>query len=272
MPNRKTLFVLIVCFGIVTSVYLLTKNSKNIPTLIKNTVGVSTNPYINLDKNANSDWKKILVDIDPNKNVTTILAGSNSNGSDETTLTAQMSRDFLSQYLLAVKNGNLTSEEVNKIAENTLAMSDYTVIAGAKYIAANLHTTTKSDSYTLQTYKTAVNQILKDNSSQIKENPISIFQDALYSASETKMAKLDPIILINKRFIADFLALETPQKAVGVHLALLNASSAVLADLEAMRVIFTDPIRSLAAVNQYNKDMVTLKTAVENIGVFFFKN
>jgi hypothetical protein len=272
MPSNKTLFVLIICFGIVTSVYLLARNSKSVPFLTQNTNSISTNPYINLSENINSDWQKILVNVDSSKSTTTILTMDNSSLLDETTLTAQMSRDFLSQYLLAIKKGSVTPEESAKIAEITLSTPGYTNLVGVKYVSTNLHVTTKSDSFSLQIYKNAVNQVLKDKSSQLKEDPASIFQDAINSASENKLKKLDPIILLNKGFLNDLLNIEVPQKAVGVHLALLNASSNILSDLEAMRVVFTDPVRSLSAIGQYNRHRLDLKIALENINKFFLQN
>jgi len=271
MPSNKTIVTLIICFGVVASVYLLTKNPTNIPFSLQNKNTISANPYINLDKNTNNDWKNILVNIDSSKNPTAILTNEDPDVFEETTLTAQISRDFLSQYLSSIKNGVVTKEESVQIAKNTLSMPGYTT-TGAKYIATNLNITTKSNINTLQTYENAVNLILKNSSSQIKENPLIIFRDALNSASDSKMAKLDPIILLNKSLLTDLLSVKVPEKAVVVHLSLLNTSSNILSDLEALRVVFTDPVRSLTAVSQYPGHELDLKTAIENLNIFFIQN
>ena len=63
MPSNKILFILIICFGIVVSVYLFSRNSNNSKFLTQGIDGVSTNPYINIEENTNSDWKKILINM-----------------------------------------------------------------------------------------------------------------------------------------------------------------------------------------------------------------
>src|SRR3989344_2665539 len=272
MPSNKILFMLIICFGIVVSVYLFSRNPDNSKFLTQGIDGVSTNPYINVDENTNNDWKKILINMDSSKNTTTILTNNDLDMFDDTTLTGQMSRDFLSQYLSAVKKGEVTGEESIKIAENTLSIPGYTKIGGAKYIASNLHVTTETDRNSMQVYEDKINLILQNRSSQIKENPLAIFQEAITRASETRLAKLDPIILQNRGLLSDLLLVEVPKNAVVVHLALLNAFSNILSDLEAIRVVFTDPVRSLTAVSQYQLDESSLKTALNNINSFFARN
>ena len=272
MPSNKILFMLIICFGIVVSVYLFSRNPDNSKFLTQGIDGVSTNPYINVDENTNNDWKKILISMDSSKNATTILTNNDPSVFDDTTLTGQMSRDLLSQYLSAVRGGEFTKEESIKIAENTLSIPGYTKTGGAKYIASNLHVTAETDRDSMQAYEDKINLILQNRSSKVKENPLAIFQDAITRANETKLAKLDPIILQNKGLLNDLLLVEVPKSAVGVHLALLNAFSNILSDLEAIRVVFTDPVRSLVAVNQYQLDESSLKIALNNINSFFTKN
>ncbi len=106
----------------------------------------------------------------------------------------------------------------------------------------------------------------------MKGEPTSIFKDAINSASEIKLAKLDPIIFLNKSFLMDLLNMNVPEKAVKVHLALMNASSNLLSDLEGMRVVFVDPVRSLTAAGQYQKHLLDLKTSLDNLYVFFAQN
>ena len=262
---------MILCVGVVTSVFLFSRN-KSAGTNTENTANITPKSYRNIDENTNKDWKNILVNVDTSESATTILTNDDENSFNETTLTAQMSRDFLSQYLLAIKNGPLTTEDSDAIARNTLSIEGYTNISGAKYLATNLHITTKSDQVTLQKYEDTVNKMLKIRSLEVKEDPTTIFQDSINSASEVRLAKLDPIILSNKGFLTDLLSVEVPEKAVTVHLALLNASSNILSDLEGMRLVFVDPVRSLTAVGQYNNHISDLKTAVENIAGFFAQN
>ena len=267
MPNNKTLFTLIICFGIVTSIYLFTRKPEN-TSETQNATGVIPNSYINLDGNINGDWQKILINIDSSKSTTTILTNSDPAVFDETSLTAQMSRDFLSQYLVATKNGPISSEEAAKIAESTLLIPEYTKGVRVKYIPNNLHIINNTNTNTVEVYGTAINKNLREKSSQVKETPMKIFNDAITSANESKLVRLDPIIFLNKSLLTDLLTMYVPVSAVSVHLALVNVTSSLLSDLEAMRRVFTDPVSGMTGVSQYQKDTILLKTALENLDLY----
>lgn len=272
MPSRKILFVLIISFGIVTSTYLFSKTSNKSFFLTQKTNKISANSYIKIDKNENSNWEKILTTIDSSKNTTTILTNDNIDTFEETTLTAQMSRDFLSQYLLSIKNGSLTTEQLSQIITNVLSVPQYTTTVGPKYVALNLNITLKSGSNIDLIYKNRLNSILKERSLQIKDDPMVILKEAVTTENESKMAKLDPIILTTKGLLTDLLNIEVPKKAVNVHLELVNAVSNLLSDLESLRVVFSDPIRSLTAISVYESHVLDFKKATENIRVYFIQN
>lgn len=272
MPSRKILFVLIISFGVVTSVYLFSRTPGQSFFPTPNTNKVSANPYIQIDEDENSNWEKILTTVDSSKNTITVLNNNDNDAFEETTLTAQMSRDFLSQYLLAIKNGPITAEQSAQIAANTLSVPQYTTITGPRYVALNLNLSSKSGSSVDLTYKNTLNSILRERSLQVKEDPMVIFKDAIATENESKLAKLDPIILTNKGLLTDLLNIEVPQKAVKVHLELVNATSNLLSDLEALRVAFSDPVRSLTTISAYESHIFDFNKATQNIKTYFAQN
>lgn len=269
MLSRKTLFILIICFGIVTSVYLFARNSNNIPLLTGNSVAISTNPYINLDGKTNNDWQKILTNVDPNQNTTTVLTtGGDPNVFDETSLTAQMSRDMFARYLLvANKPGGVTSDDATQIANAVLSTPEYTKTTSIVYTDINLHiVNTSKDS--VKKYTEEMNQIITNYSSQVKVNPMDILLVASESEDEKELAKLDPIILVAKNLINSLIKINVPEDAVQAHLNLINSSSNILSDLEAARVTFTDPVRGIAGIGQYVEDLTNFQTATNDISAY----
>lgn len=269
MPNKKTLMVLIICLGIVTSVYLFARNSNNIPLLTGNNVAVSTNPYINLDGKTNNDWQKILTNVDPNQNTTTVLTtNGDPNTFDETSLTAQMSRDMFAQYLLvANKPGGVTSDDATQIANAVLSTPEYTKTTSIIYTDTNLRiVNTNKD--TVKKYIGEMNQIIINYSSQVKVNPLNILLVASENEDEKELAKLDPIILVAKSFINGLIKIDVPRDAVQAHLDLMNSSSNLLSDLEAARVTFTDPVRGLSGIGQYVEHLTGFQTATNNINAY----
>ena len=55
-----------------------------------------------------------------------------------------------------------------------------------------------------------------------------------------------------------------PENAVVVHLALVNAFAAVLADVRDVAAANTDPIAAVAALRNYQSDLDTLQAAVQS--------
>lgn len=271
MPTRKIFVVLILCMASVISFWLLLRVPINSPAVQKiNNVTVTPYSDINLvaNKDTNDDWKKILTNIDPN-NQKVIDLTHKDNVFDDTTLTAQISRDFLSQYLLAKKGGKaLTQEDILKISQLTLVNNQYTKISHVVYLNSNLHINPKTDAVTVTNYKNILNLSLKNRSSAVKENPLTILSSAINTENSPLINKLDPIILSGKGAISDLLNMEVPGDALEVHLRLLNVTSSLVEDLEAMKEVYSDPVRSFIGANSYMQDIARLQIALKNINTY----
>lgn len=274
VQNKNRIYVvLFICIGIVISIWLVQSNTSINSKAESNGSDVLTNPYRNLERN--DDWKKILVAVDNSAVDTTLISKNNTSikTEDDSTLTDQMSRDFLAQYLLAVKNnGGVNYDDANIIAKNTLSLPEYTESVGATYISTNLKINNKTDIDTLRIYRNRLYKIVNDRSSQIKDDPIAIVLGSMTSENEKDLVKLDYTIKQSKGFLQDLLALEVPKSAIQIHLALLNTGSNITANLEAMRLVLGDPVRGLAGISEYAQNVVELQKVLQNISNFFAIN
>jgi len=272
MPSNKILTILIICAGVVISIFLFKRNPSAAGTAIRDANGlVAVNPTEGT--NQNTDWKKILVDMGPKNQIFTNVAPDDETF-DETTLTAQMAKDFFSQYLTLKKGKQpITADEINKIAENTLSLSEYTKATGALYLASNLHINQNSGAEILRKYRDSLNKSVEGRLGeiQVKEDPMAILVAAVNKDDEKEIAKLDPIILAGKDIISDLLYMEVPKELVAMHLSLLNASSNLLLNLEQMRVTLSDPVRSFAGASQYSKHLVEFQTALANLNSYLLQ-
>ena len=271
MPSNKIITILIVCAGIVISIWLLQKNTRSIST-VQNTNSIYSDTDQNTETTENTDWKNILVTVDEkNQNSTIISNQDEAETFDETTLTAKIAKDFFSQYLMLKKGGQtITPDEINRIAQNTLLLPEYTKSTGAVYLSTNLHINTEINTESLRTYRDTLNKNLKNRlgTIQTKEDPMTILIKAVKTDDEKEISKLDPIILAGKGIISDLLNMEVPKEVVTLHLFLLNASSNLLSNLEQMRVTLTDPVRSFAGANHYSKHITEFQTAITNLNLY----
>lgn len=271
MPSNKIYTVLVLCLGIVVSIWLLQRKPENVSPQRQNNNAVSAYPYQNTGATSisNDDWKKILVSVDSKtQGITEDLTADNSEVFDATTLTAQMSKDFFSQYLLLKKGGNaLTTDDVNKITNNILSSQTYNT-KGAVYVVGNLHMVSQTDPSTVKKYQDIINLILKTRSTQIKDDPVLIVTNAVSSGTVNELPKLNLVITAGKELINDLLSVDVPNDAVIVHLGLLNSVSSLLSDLEAMRQMYIDPVRALSGIGQYNKDIANFQISLNKMNAY----
>lgn len=271
MPNRKIISLLIIALSAILASWFFSKNPESNVSQ-KNQQGdsvietVDPRPYISAE---NDEWKKLLTRIDPKDQVVTNLTKNDPNKFDDSTLTAQLARDFFSQYILAKQGGvEISDDNVNQIIQSVSSSEKYTILRNPVYRVGNLKVTPKGDVETMKKYKQAVNLVLSKRTAEIKENPIEIVKEASVNQSEKTIQRLDPIIVTAKSFIDDFLNIEVPQIAVNHHLALLNSSSGLLTDLEAFRIMVIDPTLALIALGQYNTHTINFSSALNNMNSF----
>jgi hypothetical protein len=274
MPSNKVIAIFIICAAGIGSFLLLRRQPVTTASpLAASTVDATVQPYSyrNISTSTDYSWKSILTKVDSKNQTFTDLTKGNSKVSEETGLTAQLSQEFLAQYLAAKKGGQpLTQASIDSITKNVLSDPKYSKVQGPTYIGLNLHTVATSDA-SLNKYKAAINLILKNRSLQIKEDPALLFDKAMKTDNSDILARIDPILSVGKKAIADLLSMEVPTDATRTHLGLLNASSNIVADLEAMRQINTDPVKSYIGLSQYSRDMVTFQNSLYDLNVYLSK-
>lgn len=269
MPSNKTISIFIICLSVVVSVWLFSGRDSNKNIVAENNRESEVVPAIQIEEGVNDDWKKILTNVDKKTSFEDLT--QNLDEDDDTTLTDQLSRDFMSQYLLAVKSGEeINSETANTIAKNTLLLPEYNY-KSVVYIRQNLKVVQKSDADTMRKYKEGINEALQIVYHGLKDDPMTIVINAISTEKESDIQKLDPIIKINKATVKYLLEMEVPEKAVVVHLELLNISSAILSDLEGMRVGLEDPIKIFGAMGNYAQNSANFAKMLTKMNEFLSK-
>lgn len=278
MLNRKIISVLILCGALVLSVWLFSKNPADIRTVTdsagNNSAIEAANPRPFIEQKSDEEWKKLLTKIDPKDEVVTDLTKKpeSKNEYDDTTLTGQLARDFFSQYLLSKQGGTeITSANADRIVQTISNAPQYTAVSSPVYILSNLKITPKTDLETMRKYKRLVEYIFQVRGSEVKEDPTAILRSVANSQNERDAKRFDPLILTAQKTIHDFLNMEVPQNSANLHLAALNSISSLLTDLQAFRVIVTDPTRALAALGNYNEHLTKFNTTTKSLRVFLTK-
>jgi acyl-CoA synthetase (AMP-forming)/AMP-acid ligase II len=270
MPSKQVWTVFIICAGLIISVWIFDRKTGVLTADLPTPFTPSSRPKIE-----SADWQAILAST-TEKNVTNVIAGKNGSSGEsypgEGTLTDQIAKDFFSRYLDAPKdsNGSITSDQADQIAGDVLASGSYSTLSGVVYTLGNLKISTGSSSDVVQKYyrdMTAVEKILLG----INKSAFSIVDTAATNGDEAGLAELDSIIAAYRQAKDMMLSITAPADAAQIHLADINSVSQMLADVEAMRNTFSDPVKAFVAINQYNGDSINFSNAVKATVNYFIK-
>lgn len=300
MAHQKVLVTLIICIGVITSVFLISNIHTPSNTSPKKRVDV----LAHIDKTADSDtdgdglkdWEESLIGTNPQNKDTDgdgtsdgdevaqgrdpRKAGPNDKANteqttltstapgEENTLTDQVSKNFFAQYLLAKKGGQeITPEIAVQIAESV--MQNVPMESTAKQYGVKDIVIVPDSEQANTTYVTKFIAILKKYPPPSKENELEIVLKALDTQKETDLKKLDPIISGYKNILTETLTLKVPKSLAPDHMIYLNALSSVHTDIIEMRQIFDDPMRAYIGYAHYQRNALTLKVGFEAIQKYF---
>ena len=217
-------------------------------------------PVTDSDGDGIEDWKESLQE----KFFETIEApaGNTTQAADEPyeppmTLTGKFSEAFLQDYLEAKMRGEDFSDPTAFVDRAVNAVDTNTQSVRHSRLELNV---VPSDYESIHTYGNEVASIVLSHSVQ-NENEAVILQRALDANDPDLLEGLMPIRSVYENIIADSLHIDVPDALADEHVALLNAYEAVLADIKAMQVAFTDPLFALARVRGYEADARSLYEA-----------
>ena len=224
--------------------------------------------YINsLDSDGDGikDWEeslqgKVFETIDTP--TSTPLTDINEPYEPPTTFTGKFSEAFLQDYLQGKINGEDFSDPTQFIGGAVSAIEKNTQSKTHSRLELAV---TPSTPESIRAYGNEIAGIIKSHSID-NESEAVILQKALTADDPDKLKELDPIHAVYKNSISDALRINVPDTLADEHITFLNACEAILTDIEAMQVAFTDPLYSLARMKNYESDAGALFTSLKSIG------
>lgn len=272
---KKVYAVLIICLALIASSFILSRK----PQIKTSSESIDATNTINLDvtadaKTSNPDWSNMLTKTV--KNISSTSTGDIKYGPDDfnpNLVTARMARDVFYEYLQAANNGSISQDQIDEIVNKTLSNPDYSIAPGVTYTKTNIKITSDNTTDAYKKYSQQFNLILSKRMQEVKtlNDPMAIMIKLSQSDDPKKLLDLDKIISATKGLIEDLVKLPVPSSIQQLHLGMINASSALLTDIQAMRNINADPVSSLIAIKSYGQHYSDFIGALGNINNFFKK-
>lgn len=301
MNHSKVLVTFIVCAGLVSSLFIFTRQRSSevspLTTSLNTAQNTEKKPDVDSDTDGLKDWEEVLVGTDP-QNPDTDSDGTSdgdevAQGRDpkragpndkvtvenliapqtvtveDRTLTEQVAQDFFGKYILAKQQNipvdkNTALQIADSVVQNTPTTVNYTL-----YKPADIKTSSDIRVRAKEEYASKLSSIINKNSPKNTSNELTIIATALESQQEYDLLKLDLIIAGYKGIIQDTLKITVPKDALFDHIVYLNALSRIYTDISEMRDILNDPVKGYAAFSRYKENALILKVAFDNMEAYF---
>lgn len=240
-----------------------------------------TNPAIpDTDADGTTDGEEIRLRRDP------LVPGPNDAFDEKTvqekinevpkkpeTETERMSREFFAGYLELKQQGGgkISSEALQGLVYDTFLSASLLSEEGKRYGATDIKTEDSGEE-ALREYGNQIGALIAAHSpSDLPEDPFTIFKRAVETENPDELADLGRYTAEYKGMTEDLLALTVPEKAARIHLELLNAFQGIAENTAALEKIFTDSLKAMPAIAQYQKNAEALATAIKKLQALFIK-
>lgn len=300
MTHQKVLVTLIICIGIIGSVFVISKTGNSqVKTEKNNSNQQNIDLLATIDKTSDADtdgdglkdWEESLIGTNPqmkdtdgdgtsdgdevNQNRDPRKKGPNdknipqnvvveANITDET-LTERVSRDFFSRYLIAKQqNKDITPEEAFLIAQQVVA-SIPGVIETKIYNTKDISITSNDSEQSRLAYAKQMSDILINNSPQFTENSLEIVGRIIQNPTESDRKKLATILASYKTILSKTLMITVPSRVVPEHLVYINTLSSIYSNLAEIEQLNNDPIKGYVAYSHYSNFLIKISIAFENL-------
>ena len=285
LPSKKFIFIIIIALALGGLFWFI--RVKQPPTKKNNNTAYTktalNRPNQNLDKDSDSDglkdWEEILWKTDMNnpdsdgdgtKDGEEINLGRDplkpgpddkfenaqnlkpEDKNKELTLTQDIGRNFLMQYLTVKGKENLAPEQKNIIINSMLDK-----ISGketlTKYSLKNIRVSSDNSKENIKNYINKLGAVFQ-NFQDIKKSELAVLIEILNKENETDLQKIEE--LRNNREVyeksaKEILELRAPSNYQNIHLGIINSFAATAEIVSKMELIYNDPAQSIIALKDY---------------------
>lgn len=181
------------------------------------------------------------------------------------TLTDLLARSLFTQFAKNQDQGQLTEAAQQQVIADTLGKIN---LRFTSYTVNNLSLSEDSSPAGIKKYGNDLGKVVEDNSSE-NMNEAAILAQALAQSNSSSLGALDPISSSYHNLLSYSLRVKVPREAVEAHLAWVNSLSAMADTVDAMRVAFQDPVRTVLYLDKYKQSAESLADSVKRLKQLF---
>ncbi|MFA6269672.1 MAG: hypothetical protein WC657_00465 [Candidatus Paceibacterota bacterium] len=263
LPSKKVLSILIITIALVGSIIITFGRDKS-SQAINYASNLVAGEKVSIPENPN--WQNELGSVAP-----PVQASSTSETETAVeTTTDIVSKTLISNYLALKQNGNLDNTSIQKIVDQGTSLADQ--LANKIVLDTKLNIIPDNGKQSITDYGENLGIILKNSKPKEVGDELEILSTAISSKDYTKINELDSVILVYETVASQLEKMPVPKTFVKAHLDLTNSIKKVALALKETRLVFSDPMQSLLALQLYQEGKNTFRQAHEAIKAFIISN
>ena len=263
LPSKKVLSAFIIIAALVVAVIIAfgRDTSSQAINLANNLVA---GDKVSIPDNPN--WQNELSGVSRNA---TSTQTEDANQSDGSNLTDTISTTLMSNLMAMNQSGSLDdtsaqiliNQSINYIGENNQTL-----------LITQLNTIPDNGSQSIADYGENLGMVFKTNSPQEAKQELDIFAQALQSNDPSKIAELDSVIAVYQNIAYQLEKMPVPETFFKAHLDMTNGMIGLASSVAEMKLVFSDPVKSLAALQLYQNSSNTFTQALKATQGFIKQN
>lgn len=186
------------------------------------------------------------------------------------TNTDTISKTLVSNYLVLKQNGTLDQTSAQNLVDQTASLVDQ--LEGNVVLDIKLNVIPDNGSQTIIDYGENLGNVLKSNKPREVKNEMEIISVAVSSRDPSKIKELGPIITIYEKIANDLVKMPVPKTFVTAHLDMINGVKGIVIALKEIEGVFSDPVKSLSAMQLYQGSITTFTQPLQATRAFIYKN
>ena len=266
MPSKKVLSVFVLTGALVAATIIAFGKDKA-GAAINYASNLVAGEKVSVPENPN--WQNELSDVAPLSDQTQSSDTASQNSGEENT-TDTVSTALVSNYLALKQNGTLDQESAQKLIDQAASYVENSSFK--KITAAELNIIPDNGKQTIADYGENLGNILRNNRPKEVKNEMQIVGAAVSSEDSSKINELDGIIVIYEKIANELTKMPVPRTFVKAHLDMVNGTKGAASALREIKIVFSDPIKSLQGMQLYQSSATIFAQALKATGIFLNQN
>ena len=266
MPSKKVLSVFVLTGALVAATIIAFGKDKA-GAAINFASNLVAGEKVSVPENPN--WQNELSDVAPLSDQTQSSDTASQNSGEENT-TDTVSTALVSNYLALKQNGTLDQESAQKLIDQAASYVENSSFK--KITAAELNIIPDNGKQTIADYGENLGNILRNNRPKEVKNEMQIVGAAVSSEDSSKINELDGIIVIYEKIANELTKMPVPRTFVKAHLDMVNGTKGAASALREIKIVFSDPIKSLQGMQLYQSSATIFAQALKATAIFLNQN